>query len=158
MATRQEIQIAQDLIRFVNIVNDLMDVTAYMMQEIDAQTGGPLQIEEEGIFRSLTFKELKDRVVRACQNVQGYKIMIMDFLDSADQAMIVSGLGVLGVDLLTFKNELLAMNTVRDYVAGQLSLMDAKVDLVILGQYIDANVPKLTLVRRSWCLGMVDGY
>lgn len=176
MATRQEIQIAQDLIRFVNIVNDLMDVTAYTLQDIDAQTGKHLQIQElidsrtelpfletatpeeraefgVEINRDATFEELRDRTIRLGQNVGGYKVQIITFLDAVDQALVVSGLTALGVNALTLKTELLAMNDVRLYVATNLPTFTTKDSLAVLGQYIDTNIPKLTLVRRSWCLG-----
>lgn len=155
MATRQEIQIAQDLIRFVNIVNDLMDVAAYTLQNIDAQTGEQLQMEDTpGTFRDTTFEELRDRTVRLGQNVGGYKVQIITFLDSVDQALVVSGLSALGVNASTLRDDLIDMNTVRNYVASNLPSATTKADLVTLGQHIDANVPKLTLVRRSWCLGL----
>lgn len=156
MATRQEIQIAQDLIRFVNIMNDLIDVVSYMLQEIDAQTGEPLQIidKETGLLRPLTFDELKANSVRACQNIGGYFVQIKNFLDKIDTTIVLSGLSALGIDTNTFKNEMLAINDARNYVRSALSSTMTKADLVIIGQYIDTNIPKLTLVRRSWCLGV----
>jgi hypothetical protein len=156
MATRQEIQIAQDLIRFVNIMNDLIDVASYMLQEIDAQTGKPLQVtdKETELLRDLTLEELKNNSVRACQNIGGYFIQIQGFLDKVDLSMVSSGLTALGVDVNTLKNEMLAINDARNYVKAALSSAVTKADLVIIGQYIDANIPKLTLVRRSWCIGV----
>ena len=156
MATRQEIQIAQDLIRFVNIMNDLIDVASYMLQEVDAQTGEPLQVtdKETQLPRDLTFDELKDNSVRACQNIGGYFTQNKSFLDKVDLAMVSRGLTALGVDVNTLKNEMLAINGAKNYVKSALLSATTKADLIIIGQYIDVNIPKLTLVRRSWCLGV----
>lgn len=156
MATRQEIQIAQDLIRFVNIMNDLIDVASYILQEVDAQTGEPLQItdKETELLRDLTFEELKNNSVRACQNIGSYFVQIKSFLDKVDLSMVSSGLTALGVDTNTLRNEMLAINDTRNYVRSALLSAMTKADLIIIGQYIDTNIPKLTLVRRSWCLGV----
>ena len=155
MATRYEIQIAQDLIRFVNIMNDLIDVASYEAKEIDAQTGNKLQIPEDSTFRDATLDELKEMVKRRLLNALGYYNMLKAFLDKIDMSLVLSGLSALSVNTQELKNNLMDMKSVGEYVRANLSNVTTKSELANLGTYIDNNVPKLILVRRSWCLGGV---
>lgn len=154
MATRYEIQIAQDLIRFVNIMNDLVDVASYQAREIDAETGDKLQKrEEDGSFRDATLDELKEMVKRKLLNALGYYNTLKGFLDKIDLALVVSGLSGLDVNAQEVKDNLMDMKSVADYVRTNLPSISTKAELADLGVYIDDNVPKLILIRRSWCLG-----
>jgi len=151
MADRYVIQIAQDLIRFTNIINDLMDVASYQAREIDERTGEKLQIPEGDSFRDATLDELKQIVQRTTQNVLGYYQMLKKFLDYIDINLVISGLSALGVNAQQLKDELLNMKSVRDHVVNNLSAVTTKAELAQLGTYIENNIPKLILIRRSWC-------
>jgi len=136
-------------------MNDLIDVASYYAHEIEPDTGEKFQIEEgEGTFRDATFDELKTIFKRAGQNAMSYYNMLDNFLLVADMALVRNGLEAIGLDPIQLKSEFNAMRDVATYCIGSLPSINTKEELDVLGTYIDENCPKLTLVRRSWCLGL----
>lgn len=144
MATRQEIQIAYDLIRFINVVNDLLDSSVPLAK-------GLIKTRmDEATERDMTVNEIKDALRRVCQNVYGYKTVILNFLNvPGNKQLAINGLIAWGVNLDNTKKELVDMLTVVDYVNTEVEKVTTSDELKTLGDYIDANVPKLPLVRKS---------
>lgn len=135
-------------------MNDLLDCASYTMKEINPQTGEKLQFQkEDGSFRDYTLTELKQIGKRAGQNVLGYRAMINNFLQKADLNMVRNGLETLEVNIVDIQNDVQNMKNVSDYIIANIDLKKSKEELKALADYIGQNVPKLTLVRRSWCLG-----
>lgn len=151
MSTRQQIQIAQDLVRFVNIMNDLLDCASYILRETDPQTGGPLKNKDGEDF---TLNELKDRVKRTGQNVLGYWNQINDFIDGYGGANVRDALLSLGVNVAEIQADLANLDTEAKHLWQNIKDAQTKAALIPFADRIDANIPKLTLVRRSWCLGI----
>lgn len=161
MATRQEIQIAQDLVKFVNIINDLLDCMSWQLQGIDPADGGvfkvfPPDARETGDVADMvepTVDELKALITRTLSNIEGYRANIQDYLDRASQQKIVRGLNALGIDdAVAFQADLVSMKGACDFLQANIGAVTTKAQLAQLGQHIDNNVPKLELVRRNWAI------
>ena len=154
MATRNDIQIAQDLIRFMNIMNDLLDCTSYILKGIDPQTGGPYMIQENGNLREPTFDELRDDGKRAAQNVLGYWQMISEFINGYGAQNVQKALTSLGINLGSYQSDLALLQAEAQYLNNSISGAQSKADLIVFADRLDLNVPKIVLVRRTWCLGL----
>ena len=152
MATRQDIQIAQDLIRFVNIMNDLIDCASYILREKDPQTGNKFQIQEGEVSRDATLEELKENVKRTGQNMIGYWNTITAFKNKYGGAKLKTALESMGVDVLAIQADLANLDTEARHVWQNIQAAQTKAELLPFADRIDANVPKLILVRRSWSL------
>ena len=158
MATRQEIQIAQDLIRFINIMNDLLDCASWILREIDPQTGEKYQMQipdtDPPEFRDATLEELKETVKRMGQNVLGYWNMIDAFKNKYGGANLRDALLSLGVDVTAVQTDLANFDVEARHLWQNIKDAQTKEELIPFADRIDANIPKLILVRRSWCLGL----
>lgn len=155
MATRKDIQIAQDLIRFLNIMNDLMDCASYILREIDPQTGGPYQVlDGAGGMRPATLEEIKQEVKRIGQNAIGYWNMMRTFVDLYGAQKTKTALQSLGMNVIEFQADLESIRTEAAHIRDTVINATTKADLLPYADHVDANVPKLVLVRRSWCLGL----
>jgi len=154
MATRNEIQIAQDIIKFTNVMNDLLDCLSWQLQEIDPNTGGTLKIKPEGeAERNYTTAELKDVAVRTVANALGYRNQMVNFLVKTGMlALATTGLTALGVDRAVVVQEVSGMKSVCDYLTANIPGAADKAALAQVGAYISTNVPKLKLVRRAWAV------
>jgi len=154
MATRQEIQIAQDLVRFVNIMNDLLDCASWVLKEVDPQLGNKFQMQEEdGIFRDATLEELKERGKRTGQNVLGYRNMITQFISKYGANKVKTALTSIEIDIADIQNDVTKMEAEARNLNNFIENAKSKAELISFAESIDSNIPKLTLVRRSWCLG-----
>lgn len=158
MATRQEIQVALDFIRFINIMNDLIDVSSYVLRELDPQSGAKYQIRAGGEpslpERDATLDELKQSAKRLFQNALSYRVMLDGFLVKANRTLVENGLLALGVNLVEMEADITNMRAACDTVIPQITAVDNKKQLEDVATYIDGAVPKLTLIRRSWSLGV----
>lgn len=151
MPTRQDFQIAQDIIKFVNIMNDIMDCNSWILQDKDPQTGGIFQTPHA---QDATLDDLKDASQRCCQNIAGYQNMIDEFLNRVDRKVVEDALLVLGISLSDIEADMANMATECDYLTANVKNVKSKAELVPIAEHINTNIPKLTLVRRSWCLGL----
>ena len=158
MATRQQIQIAQDLVRFVNIMNDLLDCASWVLREINPLTGEKYQIRipmtDPPEFRDATLDELKETVKRMGQNVLGYWNMIDAFKNKYGGANLRDALLSLGVDVTAIQADLANFDVEAKHLWQNIKDAQTKEELIPFADRIDANIPKLILVRRSWCLGL----
>jgi len=154
MSTRQEIQIAQDLVRFVNIMNDLLDCISFRLKEIDPQTGNKYQIQEKDLtLRDATLEELKAKGKRVGQNVLGYRNMINQFFSGYGIDNVETALASIGIDIADIQNDITKMEVEARNLNNFILSAKNKGELISFAKRIDNNIPKLTLVRRSWCLG-----
>lgn len=160
--TRQEKQIVDDMSRFMNIMNDLFDVGSYILQEIDPQTGEHLQKQEQTeigtTFRDYTLDELKQQGRRMARNILGYVKTIENFLTGTGMMnKTIQACTAMGIDFGAEKAEFNNMKTAATWVINNIDSINSKTDLKdSVANYIDANVPKLILIRRSWCLEGVN--
>jgi hypothetical protein len=150
MATRNHVQISQDLVRFINITNDLIDGASYFLQEIDPTTGTDYVIVEQSGAREPTFGELKTQAQNALQAVLNYEARIKNFIQNYGVANMVTAVQCLSLDAADLQNDLNAIADESRYILSGLGTAADKSDLITLGQHIDATIPKLDLVRKSW--------
>ena len=144
-ATRQEIQVALDLVRFVNIVNDLLD-NSVPVAKGEVKTFDRESDEE----RDMTVEEMQSAMKRVCENIYGYKRIIVAFLAiSENQELAKSGLAALGIDDVKLRAEFGSMIAVTNHIYNNIDLLNGEVKLKDLGSYIESNVQKLPLVRKA---------
>ena len=155
MATRNDIQIAQDLVRFIKIMNDLLDYASYILREINPQTGERYQIQNEDLsWRDATLDELKNEVKQTGQNILGYWNMIDSFVTKFGAANVRDALLSLGIDAVAIQADLANFDTEAKHLWQNIKNAQTKAELIPFADRIDANVPKLVLVRRCWNLGL----
>jgi len=144
-ATRQEIQVALDLVRFVNIVNDLLD-NSVPVAKGEVKTFDRESDEE----RDMTVEEMQSAMKRVCENIYGYKRIIVAFLAiSENRELAKSGLAALGIDDVKLRAEFGSMIAVTNHIYNNIDLLNDEVKLKDLGSYIESNVQKLPLVRKA---------
>ena len=153
MTTRNDYQVSLDLLRFVNICNDLLNVAACKLQDVDPETGDPFLIWEGGEPRSATVGELKTLVQSDLQALATYRDRVQTFVVTWGQSNVNTALNnTFGVSGSAVMTELTGWQTVAQNVASNLGSATTKAQLATIGEYIDTNVPKLVLVRRPWIL------
>jgi len=145
MATRQEIQVAFDLIKMVNIINDFLDCSVPMARG-QVKTLDDVTKEE----RDMTIDEIKAQLKRTCQNITGYQNKLNSFLAVPEKKQLaIDGLNAISVDLTEAKNQLQDMIVEKNYVDTQVDIVTDQAGLTAIGDHIEANVPKLPLIRRG---------
>jgi len=152
MPTRQEYQIIRDLIKFVNITNDLVDNASYIMREINPNTGEPLtKTDDDGItVRPYTLAEIKESLVGIRDGIRGYWSIVNRFINQYGLQNLNTMLQSQGIDGAVIKNDLEHIKTIIEEASVQVAAAQDKTDLLNISDYIDTNVPKLPLIRRSW--------
>ena len=159
MANRIELQTALDAIKCANCMNDLIDCLSWQVQEIDPNNGSEFKvteptngIEKEAVRRIPTFAELRTIVAKTVPFINGYWIKLDKCFKRADVTELENGLAALGMDITNFKAEVASMKAVADHIQSlQLSAKN-KANLKSIGEMIDADVPKLKLIRRDWVI------
>lgn len=143
-ATRQEIQIALDLVRFTNVANDLLDVS------VGKARGQQLVYLEDGSKRSMTIDEIKASLIRTSQNTKGYTTTITQFLSIPEnRTKAITGLQALGVSLTEIENDTQLLNNASNELNTRAANSKTVQDLNAVADYIEQTVPALPLVRRS---------
>lgn len=128
-ATRQEVQIALDIVRFVNIANNIFDE-------------GKAVLADSTIDRS-SREEHAERIAR---NAERYLNMVDSFLNNEENLSSASfGLQVLGIDIQDIIDTVSSYRSVIDEVRGKTREKEKMEDVF---SYIDQNVEELPLVRR----------
>lgn len=154
MKSRQQKQIIDDLLRFVNIMNDLLDVAALHLKEINEETGGSLQvIGDDKVYRRATTDELISMAQRKGQNVLNYYSTIDGFIAGYGEDEIKNVLSSFNYDPEEILSDISAMRDEAEHIINNVGSCSDKSELVKISDHIDSNIPKLTLVRRSWCIG-----
>ena len=91
---------------------------------------------------------------RAGQNVLGYRNMILSFSTKYGAENIRKALLSLNVDYDALWDDFVAMEAEARNLNNNIESCKSKTDLLSFAEQIDQNIPKLVLVRRSWCLGV----
>lgn len=150
MATRHDYQVAWDILKSINIINDLVDCAAYIMRDIDPRSGEPYRNRETGEEFSLA--EIKQELGQIRTNITNYYDLINNYIAVAGVPRIVTALAVIGIDAVQAKADMENLRTVIETAIPQVQSAGTKLELVTIGEYIDANTDKLDLVRRFWSL------
>lgn len=156
MATRQDKQITDDLIRYVNIMNDIIDVSALHLRAKNEETGEKLQVTDDiegAVPRDMTTEELVAQVKREAQNALGYSNSINTFIVNFGVVNVEKALTATGYVFTDIQTDVEAMKQEALYLSVNVGSLKDKAGFETLASHIDANIPKLTLVRRTWCLG-----
>ena len=154
MANRIEIQIALDVIKFSNIINDFLDCLSWQLQGIDPNTGGPFLLSDEtGKTHEPTIEEMKGIIQRTLANAEGYwNIISNGFKNIGSSTALKNGLSALGVNANSLESEVADMKSVMDQIKIDHKQILNKKEFKVLGQTVDVNVPKLKLLRRGWAI------
>lgn len=134
MATRQEIQIAQDLIKFLNIMNDLFDTCSE-------------KIKDGSIGK--TFEEKKNTINRVIFNIENYADKITNFINNTSYTnMISNGLSALSVDKTVLISDLTTMVVTLNNIKTNILNASIDTDIFSIATLIDFKIEKLPLVRK----------
>ena len=143
MATRQDYQIAIDVCRFANIVNDLLDVCAYVARNIDPNNGD---------VTTLTVEEIKAQITEHIASVNLYYATLTQYIDGLTVVRIQAALLAWDINAQNLRDDLVSMRDVATVISNQLPTITTFAELENGATYIDNNVPKLPLFRRRWDL------
>ena len=148
MATRQEIQIALDLIKAVNVPNDLLLSAAVPValgeaQVTEGQPGAQTQ-------RDMTVAERKANLATLSKQVRGYRDKCASFLGNATNRGLASrGLAALGVSLDEIEADIATIKTASDHMTAGAANADEHARLVTVGETLVTETPPLPLVRKG---------
>lgn len=140
-----------DLVRFINVINDLFDVLGWQLRGIDPDTGGTYTINTNGVQRVPTVQEIKDTVIKTLASIEGYRKVIADYLALSKLSDVAAALTEMGFDTAVLQADILNFKNVRQYLIDNKDVT-TKAELTTLGEYVEAHIPKLGLVRRTWAL------
>ena len=150
MATTQQIQIADDIVRYKNIMNDLLDFVSYQLRRINPDTG-QAYLDREG--NPFTHEQIQQFVHKNMVAVRNFKAIILDFVDKLGSQVVIDALQAVNItDLVGLKNEIINMDNVAGTVLNQVDKAANDTDFIAIASHIDANVEKLKLIRRRWPL------
>ena len=150
MATRQEIQIALDLIKHVNVPNDLFLSTAVSVAKGEIPVTNSISVGGSSTNRAMTITEKKEQLNRTAQNVVNYQSKITAFLSTSEKkVMAENGLNALGVNLVDLENDIQSMGDVAIEVKNKANKATTETELFAIADYIEQNVAALPLVRKG---------
>lgn len=148
---RIEKQRALDIIRFTNIINDLVDCASYYLHDIDPIDGtSPVMDKSNNSPEESTVDYLKSKVNNTYKSILPYYQILTSYIDGSDTQAIVDSLASEGITASELRTEIDTMRNAIVYVTDNLGFATTKIELAALGTFIDSNVPKLDLVRRAW--------
>jgi len=148
MATRQDIQIALDLIKHVNTPNDLLLSAAVPVAK------GKIRVTEgaigEQVERDMTVDEQKANLARLAAQAKGYRDKCASFLAvPAQRTSAAAGLAALGVDMADIEADIATIQTASDQMATGAANARKAQDLVAVGRALLEATPELPLVRKG---------
>jgi len=153
---RQDYQIATEVVKLVNSINDLIDVTSYTCRRIDARDGSVLQVIDVlgGPKRNPSFAEVQALALRSLNGAKNQFVTLRDFVQTvhytAETKTVLTNMGIPPGPLVT---EAQSWNAVINQATAAITSATDDAGLVAIANQIDAAVPKLPLVRRQWALG-----
>lgn len=131
MATRQEIQVALDLVRFTNIMNDLFD-----------------SLKDEKLSE-FSIDDQKKFIQRKMFNIKNYQNVIQAYVgDINNSSMVDNGLAVLGVSKASLLADVISFGSVADQVDTLAKNATTAKDVADTIQCIKDNVADLKLLRK----------
>ena len=142
MATRQEIQIALDLIKHVNVPNDLLLSAAAPIAK------GELKVTEGGIGeqsqRGMTVAEKKANLATLADQVRGYRVKCQSFLAvPAQRTSAENGLKALGMTVEDLEADIAVLKTAADRMAQTAKTAETDADTV---SYTHLTLPTKRIV------------
>ncbi len=150
-STRQEIQVALDFIRFVNVTNDLIYVGISAAKN---EMKLPIFDVSNNYIgdRDMTIVEIKDKLKRTKLNIEGYKDLIDNFLATPENlTSATKGLTALGVDIQDMKDDILLIyNSIADINLLSITTLG---QLNQIGIDLETAIPRLPLIRKATCIG-----
>ena len=147
MATRQEIQIAQDLIKSANICQDLLNMAAKLAKGEILKTVGFGDTAEQV---PMTAEEIQAELTRQMNNISNYIDQASRYLSiSANRTKAVNGLQALGVDLNALQTDYQNFVAKISEVKTATSTATTQTKLNAIGSDIDKDIPSLNLLRNA---------
>lgn len=148
MATRQEIQIALDLIKHVNVPNDLLLSAAVPVALGEIQvTKNELGVQT---MRDMTVKERKANIATLSTQVRGYRERCASFLaDSANRAMAINGLAALGMTVEELEADIATIKIATDRMTTGSARAKNGADMQAVAAELEKDTPPLPLVRKG---------
>lgn len=162
MATRQEIQAALDLIRFVNIANDLFDVSTQVaagnVQIVNTQSSAYVAPAQDGTSTAapmllpptlvaMTDIDIQNNLTQTMSNIQGYINTVNAYLaDSDNVTTVTNGLTALGVNLSDIQTDI---TNYQAQVTATNNALTAGTPSATIGTSIASAVTPLNLVRNA---------
>ncbi len=144
MATRQDYQIAVDVCRFANIVNDMLDCCSYIARNIDPNTGD---------VTNLTVEQIKESIADHVSPITDiYYPKLIAYIDGLTLTRIQEALVNWGINATELRADIVVMRNEAIWVDTNISGVTTFAQLITGANHIDANVPKLPLFRRFWAL------
>ena len=150
---RQDYQIATEVIKLTNSINDLIDVTSYTCRRVDARDGSVLQVIDAlgGPKRDPSFEEVQALALRSLNSARNQFIALRDFFLTANYTpaarTVLTNMGITPSELQT---EVQSWNAVINQATTAVTNATDDAGLLNIADQIDAVVPKLPLVRRTW--------
>ncbi len=155
----RKIQIGQDIVKYANIMNDLLDVASMHMKEIAEDTGGKYQVIDKTkstieslAFKDASFEELRDRVQKDCRNALAYKVTLDNYIASMDKELLADCLSKFNISLESIQSDTARMEQVCKTVLSKIANIKNKAELKTIATDIDSKIEPLKLIRRPWCL------
>lgn len=150
MATRQEMQMAWDLIRFTNVANDLFDDVVLVARGQKQKGKKITKVGGLSEFENMTIDDIKVQVVRTMQNIRGYTSLNLRFLGNFDKkTSAVRGLAVWGVNIKDIIRDNRDMDSKAIQVSNNVARAVSQAELNVVADFIEVNIPNLRLVRKS---------
>ena len=149
MATRQEIQIALDLIKHVNVPNDLLLSAAIPITagEMPVSVG---TIDDAQASREMTLAEKKAHLATLAAQIKGYRVKCETFLAvSANRTMAESGLAALGLTVADLETDIAILKVATDRMAQGAKLAADTKGMEAVGTTLTKDTPALPLVRKG---------
>jgi len=149
MATRIQMRIVEEALRYTDAVHDVLDNAAYTLKAIEPDSGDPLLIE--GV--AATVDGIKAIIVNRANTARAIKSQLQQYIDVLGVPTIAAALNAVGVTASVVQADLNNFFTVATYIKDNIGAATTLTDLETLGDYILSNIPeRLPLLRRRWVL------
>jgi len=150
MTTRQDIQVAWDMVRKVNLINDWLVTIppiAEGKEKVDIFAGDGIHIIGQ---RDMTIEERKTAVDKLCISIERLRDQLDRFLADPEKFIIAqNGLNAWGVDFQQLKDEKEELYSQSVYIRAETTKATKDADLNKVGKWVENNTPKLYLLRKS---------
>lgn len=138
MATRQDLWISSEILRFTDIMHDCLDACRYLLKGLEPDTGVAIEIP----------LEINGRIRSYSNAVSVHKVALEEFIAKITPTVAQTALNSLGVDVPKLRSDVTDMGTYASYIYNNV-LTD---DYAIMATYLDTNLPKFVSIRRRWAL------
>lgn len=159
MATRKDMWIANEILRFTDIIHDCLDACRYLLRGLEPDRGTVItedDIPEPGInpdtglpFPKLTLEEYINLRIRSHSNAASTnKVALIDFITKIGITEARNALTFLGVDSEIVIADVDKMQGYATYIYNNTLTEDH----AVMADYLDANLSKFISVRRRWAI------